>query len=144
MFHIFFITAVYLAICSYTDLTAMKISTFLSFLFSLLGIVMFCLSLTNHKDITSLLISLSIGVLIIALSVLSKGSMGIGDGIMTLTIGFFYPASEIISVILYSFTAASFFAVIYMLIKKSSKNKRLPFAPFLFSGCLFHWIMFNF
>ena len=89
MFHIFFITAVYLAICSYTDLTAMKISTFLSFLFSLLGIVMFCLSLTNHKDITSLLISLSIGVLIIALSVLSKGSMGIGDGIMTLTIGFF-------------------------------------------------------
>ncbi len=99
------------------------------------------LSLTNHHNTFDLTASLFVGIMTVALAVLSQGSIGIGDAIMILTLGCFYTFSETISIVMYSFIASALFSIIYLLIKKCSGKHRLPFAPFLLSGCIFHYVM---
>ncbi|MFQ9933374.1 MAG: prepilin peptidase [Lachnospiraceae bacterium] len=132
--------AIYLIICSFTDIKSMKISLPLSLMFSLTGILLSLFSLTNHQNIFDLILSVSAGLLIILASFISRGSIGIGDGFIISVIGCFHSSWITVCVIAYSFFIAAVFCLILILLKKQSKGVKIPFAPFILIGYIFNFL----
>lgn len=74
------------------------------------------------------------GVLTILLSFVSKGSVGLGDALMILSLGLYMKANEILSVIMVAVTLAGIVALVCVTVLKKGRKYELPFIPFLYIG----------
>lgn len=77
---------------------------------------------------------LIIGIIFIVLSKLTKGQIGMGDGILISVIGVMLGGLQSLEVITYSFFASSIVAIILLTFFKMGKKKTIPFVPFLLLG----------
>lgn len=77
---------------------------------------------------------MSIGIFIIACSFLTKGQIGIGDGIISCFIGIGCGFFENLSILFCAFILTAIVSGILLIIKKVKKKTRIPFVPFLFIG----------
>lgn len=140
----FFTSFIYLCICTYTDMKKQLIPLIISAIFCVAGFFLYLFGYTAHQSIPDLLLSICSGIILLILTIISKSSIGAGDGIMIITTGFFYPFCHNIAILLYSFITMALFALFLIIFKKYSGKYRLPFAPFLLSGFLTYHILFHF
>ena len=76
----------------------------------------------------------------LAASVISKGQVGIGDGIVLTVAGGMLGGSESVEVFILSLLLVFIFSCIGLSIKKLSRKSALPFVPFYFAAygsCIF-------
>ncbi len=132
----------YLIICSIIDLKQKKIPIILlgvgisiGFIYSL------CQIFIKDKEITDLLLSLIPGFVLIFVCKISKGSIGMADGLMLMITGFvFMPYSNLLMIII-AFLGSFFVSCILVFIKNVRKSVTMPFIPFiLFSTIIVGYI----
>lgn len=77
---------------------------------------------------------MSVGIFIIICSFLTRGQIGIGDGIISCFIGTGCGFFENLNILFCAFTLAAIVSAVLLIRKKVKKKTRIPFVPFLFIG----------
>ena len=122
-----------LIIASIQDLRKKEVSlillgiSFLSTLFSL-GLQEGGLFNMNH------LWGSCIGIFLCFISILTKGAIGWGDGLVFVIIGFGLGFSHTLSILFLSLFLTALFSIGLMVVKKVNKKTTIPFIPFVFLG----------
>lgn len=124
------IAGIYLGICALTDIRTRHISVLLSMVAALSGIGLAIYSGCAPQEV---LLSVLPGLLLMALSLLSCGSVGLGDGIVAAVAGVFLGPEKL----LWTWLAGSFFAAAaagILLIRTRKGKNEIPYVPFLLAG----------
>lgn len=126
---------------SISDLRKKKISGISVIGFGVLGLILI-LWRGSEKDVAVLLKDLfcsSIpGVLLCMLSKVSRGSVGMGDGILVMVMGIYIGIYRIIITAAWAFFLALFWGIGLLCLGKKNKQYAFPFIPFLMLGYLIH------
>ena len=102
-------------------------------IFGLLGI--FLHMYFKDTSVVSILSGVAVGLGLIVLSVLTRGSIGMGDGFLFLVTGIFLGGGQNISLLMVSLLYAALFSLgVLVLGKRNGKKKEIPFVPFVFLG----------
>lgn len=122
------VVVIFLLINSIVDLWKRKICIASIPFMILYGIYYF-----NRQD-TSLfdcMMNLLPGIFLILISIFSQGKIGLGDGIIVITLGLFWNKYQMLFVLMCGFLLAGFWGVLLILLKKATQKTELPFLPFL-------------
>ena len=90
--------------------------------------------LSDDVSFLSSLIGLAEGVLLIALSFITDGQIGSGDGIILAATGLMLGWKDNLIMFFFSCLISAFVAIGLMGIKKADKKTKIPFIPFMVPG----------
>lgn len=82
----------------------------------------------------NVLISAAPGVLLAGLSVLTEGKIGLGDGIVVLSLGLLLGCRNTLIVVLCGLLLSAVWSAGLLIRKKAGKESRIPLMPFLLAG----------
>lgn len=116
----------YAAVLALYDIKNKKLPLVLCIGFLLEGIV--CM-LIKKTEIAALIP----GAILCIISFLSRGSLGIGDGIVTIAIGMHIGLEKTIYALCIAFVISSIYGAVLFVIKKNGKYE-MPFIPFICTG----------
>ena len=88
-----------------------------------------------------LLTGLVVFVLLLILSILTKGSFGMGDAKLLGVTAVFTGASYLIQIIFWGMLCAFVYSIYLLACKKGNKKTELPFVPFLMGGMIVHMLV---
>ena len=90
------------------------------------------------KDISLLnsIIGIAEGVLLILISFLTKGEIGMGDGILLAACGLMLGGKDNLIMFFFACLSSAIVSALIMLIKKADKKTKIPFVPFMIPGFL--------
>ena len=98
-------------------------------IFFIVGIAYALLYLNGNME--GLIFALMPGIVLLILSMLFSSQIGIGDGIMIITLGLFMNVVYLLSALVWAFIFVSLIALFKVL---SNKKTIIPLAPFLLIG----------
>lgn len=81
-------------------------------------------------------LSLGIGICIILIALLSRGMIGLGDGLLILAMGSVMKAGELTGILFAALLLCGIYSGIELLVRKKTRSEEIPFAPFLLIGYL--------
>ena len=88
-----------------------------------------------------LLTGIVVVVLLLILSILTKGSFGMGDAKLLGVTAVFTGASYLIQIIFWGMLCAFVYSIYLLACKKGNKKTELPFVPFLMGGLIVHMLV---
>lgn len=124
----------WLGICSLQDIKKKSIS-----IYSIIGgfILLFIISIyLNQVSIISRVAGGGIGLLLLALNPLTKGQIGIGDGIIIGVIGICFGFTSNVSILLVALFFSALLSIVLLVLKRVDRKKTIPFIPFVLLGYL--------
>ena len=101
------------------------------FIFSAVNILCFD---TAHFSWTGLCLSLIPGGVLIMLSLITEGKIGVGDGILVTALGLGLGLERCMLVLTGALILNSVFCGVLLALKKAGRNTRIPFVPFITIG----------
>lgn len=75
-----------------------------------------------------------IGTALIALSVVSKGAVGMGDGLVLAALGTVLTFGELLGVFMMGLLCCSVWGIILLILPRTGRKTEIPFVPFLLLG----------
>lgn len=78
----------------------------------------------------------AVGAVLVALSLLTRGSIGLGDGFLLMTAGVFLGGGRVLELLFISLLYAAFISLVMMVFRKWKRKREIPFVPFLLLGYL--------
>ncbi len=120
------IGVVILGVLTLSDIKTKKISVFLPLVFGLCSIVL----PWDAQGLLHTLLGCLPGVILLILHWLSKGHIGMGDGLMLLGMGFHLGLLKAFTAWFYSLGILFVFSCIGLMMKKLKPKNQVPFAPF--------------
>mgnify|MGYP001489623331 CR=1 FL=1 len=121
---------IWLFLCSWQDLRRQEINLVL---IGVGFISLFILSLIEGElHLWERAIGVSLGMILILLNKITRGQIGLGDGLILSVTGISmgYYINSILLV--YSLFIAAIFSILYISIKRVDKKKTIPYIPFVF------------
>ena len=90
------------------------------------------------KDIsaTNAIIGFAEGLILILVSVVTKGQIGIGDGILLASCGLMLGGRDNMVMFFFACLSSAIVSALMMIIKKADKKTKIPFVPFMIPGFL--------
>ena len=122
---------VFLATNSWLDIKKKEISLITVGIFGITGIL---LSLSQRGFSWDYLIPAAIGTAIVGLGILTKGAVGIGDGLILLTLGTIMEPEKFLAVFFMGLLGCSAVSLIMLLVAQNAGKSELPFIPFVLLG----------
>ena len=95
-----------------------------------------CLSFINTLPFYDRLGGAAVGLAVIMISILTKGKIGMADGLLLCTTGIglgFWRNLELFAIAL---LMAAVISILLLMLRKADKKKAIPFVPFLFASYL--------
>lgn len=125
---------------SITDIKYRKISVISMFVLGIAGVATAAAGIITGQSFFQILrfglLGSAPGVIMCILSLLSHGSLGMGDGILILFFGIYTGIREVSLVLTWAFLLASVWAMGMLVIKKKNRYDAFPFVPFVTIGFL--------
>ena len=118
----------FLGINSWKDIHTREVSL-LSF--GIVGMVRACFLGTVSVN---LVWNVCMGAAVIGLSIISKGAVGMGDGLLFLSLGTVLPFEELLSAFLLGLFCCCFWGIVVLFLSGKGKKTEMPFVPFLMLG----------
>ena len=122
---------VFLGINSWKDIRAREVSLLTIGIFGIAGMVRACFLRTLSVD---LVWTACTGAAVIGLSIISKGAVGMGDGLLLLSLGTVLPFGELLSAFLLGLFCCYFWGIMVLIVSGNGKKAEMPFVPFLMLG----------
>lgn len=119
-----------LGICSFFDIREKKIPIFPMILFVGIHIAFFIYQ--NCFPIKSLLAALSLGAGFCLFSKVSKGALGIGDGMLAAVCGISLGFYKTLALFFYGFLLTGLTGFLLLIGKRVSRKAEMPMVPFLY------------
>ena len=98
------------------------------------AMVMFFLG--KDISVSNAIIGLAEGLLLILVSIMTKGQIGIGDGILLAACGLMLGGKDNMVMFFFACLSSAIASVLIMIIKKADKKTKIPFVPFMIPGFL--------
>lgn len=125
------VTAVFLLINGWTDIKKRQISLLSAGLYALTGVV--C-SAVDGREIRDFMVPLGISLIFLALGVLTRGQLGLGDGWLLFALSFMLETEEYLKTILVGMMLAAAISGILLIFCRKNRKTEIPLVPFLFLG----------
>ena len=93
---------------------------------------------TGRIALWEMIFGILYGGVFLLISVLTKGAIGFGDGVMISAAGAWTGVVFTMTASIFAFLSAGIFGLIYIKVKKMDRKTKFPFAPFFLFNCL--WI----
>ncbi len=121
--------ALFLTICSVTDIMKKQIYMKVIVPFFSLGLALFFIEsrLSVIEELTGILL----GVLLLILARVSAEKIGYGDALMVIVSGAYLGIFMNIRLLMWAFFISALFSLLLLILKKAGRYTRIPFAPFL-------------
>jgi leader peptidase (prepilin peptidase)/N-methyltransferase len=88
---------------------------------------------SQNLDLESF-IPLCVGVLFLCISVMTRGELGMGDGILLLALGTMLSLDELLVLLILAMAGCGVYSGFLLLVRKKNRHTRIPFLPFLLAG----------
>lgn len=121
----------FLGINSWLDIKKKEISLVIIGIFGITGVV---LSLWQKGFTWDYLVPAAIGAGMVGLGILTKGAVGIGDGLLLMALGTMLDAGKFLAVFFMGLLGCSAVSLILLLTLQNTGKSELPFVPFLLLG----------
>lgn len=118
-----------LGIESIQDIREKKLTVWLICAFGVCGAV--CHLIYERGEYQSLLGGIAVGAAMIAVSLLTKGRVGLGDGLVLFVTGIFLGFRQNLTLFMVSQVLTAVYALFLLTIRKKGRGYEIPFVPFL-------------
>lgn len=125
--------------CSREDILHRRICVQGLMYFAIAGV--FCQFILKRQLFPELLFGIVPGLAILIFSVLSRGSIGQGDGMLLMVVGICLGAAATMRMIVYAVFSAAICALFLYFVKKKGRNYEMPFVPFLLAAFLLDMVL---
>ena len=119
---------------SVIDIKKKEISLLISLITAAFAIVLLIFS--KDLKITSALVGLLEGLLLIGISYVTKGQIGSGDGIILSVTGLLLGWKDNLTMFIFSCLICALASVCLLIIKRADKKTKIAFVPFMVPGFL--------
>lgn len=114
------------------DLRYKKVHIALTAVYFAIGVIFnIC---TGGQAFGSIVGGVFIGILLLLISIITKGKVGIGDGLIVSVLGLFLGFWDNLLLLMTSLFLSAIFAVLLIVIKREDRSYQIPFIPFLLVG----------
>lgn len=121
------------------DLENKRLPVFPIFYLLAAGILFACMK--DVEDLQNTLLGVGMGLLLCAVSRLTGGSIGMGDGLLALLMGLYMGGIFTFLCLCFAFLFSALAALCLICLKKKGKKDSLPFIPFMLAGYIMaNWI----
>lgn len=124
----------FLTVCSLQDMKEKKVKIKVLFLFAVLGLVIHLA--TFQQSLPEMLGGMLVGGFVLLLSVLTRESIGKGDGLLLMVTGLYLGLKQNVQLLFWGVFFAGIFALFLLVFGKKRRKDDIPFVPFLFVGYL--------
>ena len=121
-----------LTLCSAEDMKRKQIRLNPVLLFGILGI--FFHMLWRVQAIENILLGMSVGVVLLMLSVLTGGRIGAGDAVLLIVTGIYLGLEQNLQLFFSGLLLCGMWALGLLILKKKSRKDSIPFVPFLLAA----------
>lgn len=128
------IACIWLSLCSWQDIKKKRINIILigsGFLILLIGTM-----LQGELSIMNRFAGLSLGIILLVLNPITRGQIGVGDGLIVSTTGFCLGFSKNAVLLVYALFGSAVISMVLLVIYRVNRKKSIPFVPFLLIGYL--------
>lgn len=125
----YFLPEILLLHAAFTDIREREISGAMLLLFGIFGMI--CAIFGRAVDIPDTLFGAAIGGIMMAISYLTGGELGMGDGMLLAVTGLFLGLRQNIVLLAGALFLSALFSIV-LLIKGKKIKQEYPFVPFLF------------
>lgn len=125
------ILTIYLLISTRSDIKTYTVSLRFSAIVAIILIIIRII--LNMSDLPDILLSLLPGIILLTISLITRQSIGYGDGIVFMTTGAGVGSEYIVLLVFISFVLSSVYAL-FLITKRKSGKTAIPFVPFILSG----------
>ena len=116
------------------DIKKKEISLLISLIVSMLAIALLIFS--KDIKISSALVGLLEGFLLMGVSFFTKGQIGYGDGIILCATGLLLGWKDNLTMFFFSCLICAIFSLCLLTIKRADRKTKIPFVPFMVPGFL--------
>lgn len=126
--------SLWLLFCSWQDFRKKQIHVFLI----IIGFIIILINafLFGNSSILHSVLGIIPGILLVLLCFISRGQIGLGDGLIVSIIGLNVGLTKSLIVLSYSLFGSAFISIILLLFHLANRKKSIPFVPFLFISYL--------
>lgn len=121
-----------LTLCSAEDMKRKQIRLNPVLLFGILGI--FFHMLWRVQSIENILLGMSVGVVLLMLSVLTGGRIGAGDAVLLIVTGIYLGLEQNLQLFFSGLLLCGMWALGLLILRKKSRKDSIPFVPFLLAA----------
>lgn len=121
-----------LIICSIKDIKTREIPIVLILIQFIVIIIIF--PFRKDIDIIESITGGLLGGFLVLISKVSRGRIGVGDGLVLSVTGIGLGVKSNFIMILYGMLFAAIFSMVLIIVKKVNRNYKLPFIPFIFAA----------
>ena len=121
-----------LTLCSAEDMKRKQIRLNPVLLFGILGI--FFHMLWRMQSIENILLGMSVGVVLLMLSVLTGGRIGAGDAVLLIVTGIYLGLEQNLQLFFSGLLLCGMWALGLLILRKKSRKDSIPFVPFLLAA----------
>ncbi len=118
-----------LAICAAEDIRKKQIHLNLILAFGIIGVVFHML--WQMQTIENVLFGMGVGGALLLLSVLTRGKIGIGDGILLVVTGIYLGLEQNLELLVCSLFICAVYALFLLALRKRSRKDTVAFVPFV-------------
>lgn len=127
------LTVLFLAVTGWKDWKKREISLLLTGIYGLIGLG---LSIYEGRTMEEWLVPLGVSMVMIAMSVLTRGEIGLGDGWIFLALGMMLTTESYIKTACIGMMAAAVYSGVLLVICRKGRKTEIPLVPFLLIGYL--------
>ena len=128
------ISMVFLGGNALLDIWKKKISIILTGIYIVLWLCLFLPDCINTGQLAEWLLGMLPGCFLLLIGILSKGEMGLGDGILVTATGLYMGLKITLMQVIWALLLAFFWGIALLCFGKKEKKYAFPFAPFLCLG----------
>ena len=118
-----------LAICATEDLRKKQIHLNVVLAFGILGIVFHMLG--QEQTIENIIFGMGVGGVLLLLSILTGGKIGIGDGVLLVVTGIYLGLEQNLMLFAGSLFICACYALLLLVLRRRKRNDTLAYAPFV-------------
>ena len=123
-----------LSLYAVEDIRKKRISVRYLWIFGVAGIA---INLFQRSiSVPDMLLGAAVGAALVAVSLLTRGSIGLGDGFLLMTAGVFMGGSSVLELLFISLLYAALVSLGMLAFRRWKRKRELPFVPFLLLGYL--------
>lgn len=90
----------------------------------------------RSTSVPDMLLGAAVGAALVAVSLLTRGSIGLGDGFLLMTAGVFMGGSSVLELLFISLLYAALVSLGMLAFRRWKRKREIPFVPFLLLGYL--------
>ena len=118
-----------LAVCSMQDIHTQKIKMNPVLITGIIGVIWHMIY--QKILLGNMLLGMGLGIVVLLISVVTRGKIGIGDAVLLMVTGIYLGAAQNLELFLTALLFAGLWGLYLLVVRKRSRTESFPFVPFL-------------